>query len=145
MASKFLLLGNFNLTLQTSKVSTFKERLFKDKSVCIHHRNLQFLAIELYKVKDGTAPEILNSIFIKNESPKETRHCPYFKSRKINSTYHGSESLSFLGPKIWEIIPEYIKSAPSIESFKQKIKKWEPENCPCRICRDYIQGVGFIN
>ena len=42
---------------------TLKELLNIDKSVTIHHRNLQVLATELYKVHDGLAPELMNDIF----------------------------------------------------------------------------------
>ena len=32
-----------------------------------------------------------------------------------------------------------------VETDLQKtIKKWKPENCPCRICKKYIANVGFI-
>ena len=43
--------------------STFEELLNIDKSVTIHHRNLQVLATELYKVHHRLAPERLNIIF----------------------------------------------------------------------------------
>ena len=43
--------------------STFEELLNIDKSVTIHHRNLQVLATELYKVHHRLAPERLNNIF----------------------------------------------------------------------------------
>ena len=42
---------------------TLKELLNIDKSVTIHHRNLQVLATELYKVHHGLAPELMNDIF----------------------------------------------------------------------------------
>ena len=45
------------------KTSTFKELLEKDNSVPIHCRNIQALAIEMYKVVNGMAPEIMNEIF----------------------------------------------------------------------------------
>ena len=38
--------------------------------------------------------------------------------------YHGLESISFLGPKIWNILPDRLKNANSIEAFKMQIKKW---------------------
>ena len=38
--------------------------------------------------------------------------------------YHWSESISFLGPKIWNILPDRLKNANSIEAFKVQIKKW---------------------
>ena len=29
--------------------------------------------------------------------------------------------------------------------FKDKIRKWRPINCPCRLCKKYIPNVAFIN
>ena len=41
--------------------------------------------------------------------------------------YHGTESLSFLRPKISELVPEVIKQSESLKIFKNKIKKWVPK------------------
>ena len=43
--------------------SSFDDLLNKDKSVTIHQRNLQQLAIEIFKVKIGIAPIIMNEVF----------------------------------------------------------------------------------
>ena len=40
------------------RLSTFEERLNIDKSVTVHHKNVQVLAIELYKIHHGLAPEL---------------------------------------------------------------------------------------
>ena len=45
-------------------VSTFDEVLTKDKSFTIHHRNIQTLAIEIYKVINNISPEIMKEIFV---------------------------------------------------------------------------------
>ena len=42
--------------------STFEELLTIDKSVTIHHKNLQVLPTELYKVHHGLVPERMNDI-----------------------------------------------------------------------------------
>ena len=33
----------------------------------------------------------------------------------------------------------------TINAFKKEVKKWKLENCPCRLCKPYIQSVGFVN
>ena len=29
-------------------------------------------------------------------------------------------------------------------AFKREIKQWVPDNCPCRICKNYLPNIGFI-
>ena len=49
--------------------SSFEDLLKKGNSVSIHHRNIQPLATELFKVKNNIAPEIMKRTFCsKNES-----------------------------------------------------------------------------
>ena len=43
--------------------STFEGLLNRDKSVTIHHRNLQVLSTELYKVHHRLAPKSMNDNF----------------------------------------------------------------------------------
>ena len=56
-------------------VSIFDELLKRDNSVRVHHRNIQFLAIEMFKVKLGIAPSFMNDIFQKRLVSKECRMC----------------------------------------------------------------------
>ena len=43
--------------------SSFEELLRKDKSVKIHHKNLQVIATEIYKAIHGLSPQIINNAF----------------------------------------------------------------------------------
>ena len=45
------------------KNSSYVELLTKDGSVSIHHRNIQALATEFYKIKNGLSPELFTEIF----------------------------------------------------------------------------------
>ena len=126
------------------RISTFQELLSKDNSVSIHHRNLQVLATEIFRIRNNMAPEFLNEIFQERTLQYNLRRRNPFHIRRVNSVYNGTESLSFLGPKIWNLVPEEIKTSETVDIFKNKIKKWIPENCPCRLCRVYIQNVGFV-
>ena len=127
------------------KTSTFNELLEKDNYVSIHHRNIQALAIEIFKVANGMPPVIMNEIFqLKEESHYNLRYTSNFAIQSIHSVYHGSESVSYLRPKIWELIPPVIRQIESFIGFKKERKKLKPTNCSCRICKSYIASVGFL-
>ena len=44
-------------------------------------------------------------------------------------SYNGTESASYLGPKIWEQITAIIKNKDSLDNFMKEIKKWIPTEC----------------
>ena len=132
--------------IYNDKNSSYEELLTKDGSVSIHHRNIQALATEFYKIKNGLSPELFTEIFAREtESHYNLRRCNDFRIPSIRTVYHGSESISFLGPKIWNILPDEIKQQTSLNSFKKSVKKWKPQDCPCRLCKVYVNGVGFLS
>ncbi len=96
------------------------------------------------KSPKGLAPDIMNEVFQLKESSKYSTKFP-FKTTNIRTVTYGSETLSFMGPKIWSLIPTNIKGTNTLNEFKNKIKHWKPEKCPCKLCKIYIHGVGFIN
>ena len=68
-----------------------------------------------------------------------------FITRNNHTVIYGTETLSHLGPKIWALVPEEMKEVPSLIEFKRKIKQWKPVGCPCKLCKTYICGIGYIN
>ena len=124
--------------------STFEDLLTRDGSVSNHVRNLQFLATEVYKVVNGTSLDIMNEVFQLKETTLYNSKFP-FKTRNIKTERYGRETLSFLGPKIWALVPDDIKTSKSLVEFKQLIKTWIPINCPCRLCKTFVAGVGFVD
>ena len=105
---------------------------------------MQVLLTELHKVKSNMAPEVLNEIFQNRTSSYNLRTNSSFAVRPVHSVYHGTESLSFLGSKIWKLVPEDAKQSESLEIFKKKIKQWVPLRCPCRLSHIYLQNIGFV-
>ena len=113
--------------IYNDKCSNFEELLNKDNSVSIHHHNIQALAIELYKVVNDISPEVISEVFQVRDMPYyNLRNNSQFLTYPIHSVYNGTESASYLGPKIWEQIPAEIRNKESLDSFKREIKKWKP-------------------
>ena len=129
----------------SDNTSFFEELLETDKSVSVHHLNLQVLLTELCEIVNGLSREIMKKAFPFNENTSyKTRNKRKFHSRSIKSVTFGTETLSHLATKIWELVPVEIKNVYSVASFKRAIKKWEPINSPCRLCQTYVFQVGFV-
>ena len=102
------------------------------------------LATELIKVKNGLPLPFMNEIFVENaQLYYDLRKKTEFRRNNVKRVYNGTETLTFLGPRIWKIVSDYIKKSNSFEEFKLKIKLWNPENCPCRLCKRFLSQVVF--
>ena len=121
--------------------SSFEELLSKDGTVNIHQRNIQLVAVEMFKVLKEIGPKLVRNLFVVDRSnPNQPFRKPNIK-KKI-----GKDSCCYFGPKVWnELIPNELKTIEELEEFKDKVRKWIPtkEICRCNLCLDYIAGVGY--
>ena len=125
--------------------SSFKDLLKKDNSVCIHHRNIQSLAVELFKVKENLSNTIMTDIFPTRELNYNLRSQTDFLRSTVNTTKFGLNSLRHFASKVWSMIPIEIKNSSTVEILKSKISKWESNDCDCKLCQDYLHRVGYVN
>ena len=130
--------------LYRDDISSFEDLLVKDNSITAHERNTKLLASEMYKVKTDILPNALGEFITKRDLRYNFRNPSAFTRDKANTTYYGTESISILGPKIWDIIPSEIENVETLDPFKANIKNWKVENCSCRLCKTFIWGVGFV-
>ena len=117
----------------------FQQLLEKDKSFTIHERNLQKLAVEMYKVKYNLCPQPIQELF----SPASRGHHEWLLP-KTNTVNNGLETIRYRGPFTWKLVPQEIKNSKSLSAFKAKIKLWKPLGCNCRLCKIYIRDVGYL-
>ena len=90
----------------------------------------------IYNDKQSSFIELL-------EKDNSVKHSQFYRP-KVNSVYNGTERVSFLGPIIWDLVPNELKDIGNLAAFKKAIKNLSPEKCPCRLCKVYINNVGFI-
>ena len=88
----------------SDKTSDFSELLEKDGSVSIHYQNIRQLAIEMFKVSKGLCPEIVKGLFqFRYDIPYNLRQRSQFHIPPVRTVFIGTESIKYLGPKIWEL------------------------------------------
>ena len=128
--------------LYNDKKSYFNELLVKDGSVSIHHQILQKLEVEIFKASRGLSSEIINELFqFREEIPYEFKQRSQFQIPLVHSVFSGTESLNFLGRKIWALV---LIQLESLGKFINAIKQWKRTSCLCRLCKRYIQRIGFF-
>ena len=123
------------------------DRIFEDnKQKSIHQRNIiESLAIEIYKFQAGLTPPIMSDLFITRENNYNLRNCQGLEFPLRRTVKFGTESISYRVPQIWNLIPERLRTLETLNRFKEEIKTWKYDACPCRMCKTYIQLVGFIS
>ena len=102
--------------------SNFQELLQRDNSVTIHQKNIQALAIMMYKVVNNIAPTIVSELFSFSNVNYSLRSGSQFHQPSANTVWNGQETISYFGPKIWNMVPE-MKQKSSLFAFKREIKQ----------------------
>ena len=60
---------------------------------------------------------------LRGEQTYNLRKLSQFYRPKVNSVYNGTERVSFLGPIIWNFVPNELKDIGNLAAFKKAIKK----------------------
>ena len=84
---------------------TFEELLETDNSFTVHNRNLQKLAVEMFKIRNRLAPQPMQDLFKEKINQYDLRNKKAWEGNNIRTAIYGSETVTFMGRKIWELVP----------------------------------------
>ena len=90
--------------------------------VTLEEGRLYAFIVEMFKSRNGLAPSFLWDSFNNKSTPYELRRVSMLEVPRKRSTKHGLHSFSFVGPKLWNAIPNDIKNSKTVSIFKQKLK-----------------------
>ena len=81
-------------------------------------------ATTVYKSLNGLVPEYLSSLFEKRSTRnvRELRNTETDLSIPLRKSNNGQRAISFRGPKLWNTLELDVKQAPSLATFKRRIK-----------------------
>ena len=84
----------------------------------------------MYKVNHNLCPKPIQDLFT-----FKTRGSTELVLPEVKTVNRGIETIRYMGPKTWKLVPEEIKKAKTVSGFKEKIKDWKPVGCTCRLCK----------
>ena len=90
--------------IYSDKTSLFQALLEKGWCSLIHNRTFQILATEMY------LHELQLSYLNKGTNMIRTWDKLQLTTPTMNSVYHGAESFSLLGPKMWNIVSDRLNN-----------------------------------
>ena len=110
------------LTSRTSlKVKHFNEINWLN----VHDRYNQMVATTVFKFYSSCAPNYLGEIYLPADQGGISTRCSFQKLKlPLKKTNMGKNSLSFLGPYLWNKLPNYLKFCLNVNKFKHLLKEY---------------------
>ena len=102
------------------------------------------LAIEIYKFQANSTPPMMNDPMATRENNYNLRNVKALQSSRKQTVKIGTETISYREPQIWNLIPDGLRILETLNKLKKKINKRKCGACPCKMCKAYIQHVGFL-
>ena len=124
--------------------SDFDTLLQNNNDTCNHHRNIQTLMIEIYKMKNNLNPPIMDNMFERRNNTYNLRNFQEFATKRKRTVKMGLETLNYRSPQLWSILPENLRQINLLVQFKESVRKWVCIYCPCRLCKLYLPNIGFL-
>ena len=88
----------------------------KDKSfeVTLEIKRLRLIMLEIFKTLNDLNPPFMKDIFSKSSNRSSNRFCNNLKTIKVEKVTYGKRSLRFIGPILWNSLPQDVKNLKDI-------------------------------
>ena len=93
--------------------------------ITFHKRYINYLKIKVCKYLNGNSPELRDNMY-------NLQNFHIFQAENPRSLKHGLDAISYRANQLWQQVPIDIREAASLALFKNRIKTWKCEDCPCR-------------
>ena len=88
---------------------------------------------EVFKIINGMCPTYLSNIVNVKKTTINLRCENLLSIPKFKTVTYGKNSFIYKAPCYWNKVPNNVKNAQSMSSFKMSIRQWSPE-CNCGHC-----------
>ena len=117
--------------------STYVELQETVRRPSLHLGRLRTLATEVYKSVHKLNPPYVQDIYKRKTTNHHLRGHETLHIPRVNCTTYGLHTSAYLGAKLWNCLPQTIKGAVTLSTFKTLVQSWYRETCKCAYCRVY--------
>ena len=101
------------------------------------------LSLEMYKIKPNLSESCLKGLFSVVNGNYNLRSQSDFGFPGINTVFYGASSIRYFGSVIWNSLPTDLRNICDFDLSKTTMRRWKPVDYPCRLCKNYLGGLGF--
>ena len=88
-----------------------------NKQKSIHQKNIESLAIKIYKFPAGLTPPIMSDLFVNRENNYNLKNFQELESSLKQTVKFGTETMLHRGPQIWNLIPERLRALETLKKI----------------------------
>ena len=92
-------------------------------------QRVHFLMVEAYKILNMIGPLYLHDIYIRKETAYDIRNIVVLRLPISKTKKYGLNSIRYQGARLWNSLPNEIKSVSSLSVFKSLVTQWEIFMC----------------
>ena len=100
----------------------------------LHIKRMKLMACEAYKIINELSPTYIRDLINVKVSQYNFRNEHQASLPQVNSTRYGLKSFRYEAARIWNSLPNNIRTAESFPHFKRLIRTWDRINCKCSSC-----------
>ena len=89
---------------------------------------------EIYKTLNDMNLPFMKEICVRLDTVYNLKSQQRIKVDRVKTFAYGLDMASFRGSQIWHIRGNSFKQLSKVNSFEQKIKRWEGSDCTFKIC-----------
>ena len=120
-------------TVYNDTSRTFQEPLQRHRSVSIHHKNIQTLTTEVFKVVNNICPSMMKTFLYFRGNSYNIRNFQEIRQQKVRTVWYGLKTAFYRAPQLWSLVPSHLKLLPNVDLFKSKVKDWKCTGSPCKL------------
>ncbi|MCW4342517.1 MAG: reverse transcriptase family protein [Candidatus Thiodiazotropha endolucinida] len=114
--------------------SSTETLLALSKTVPLHIQRMKLMATEVYKIVNDLSPQYIRDLISTKVSHYDLRGEHKANLPQVSTTRYGLKSFRYEAARIWNSLPNNIRTAESFPQFKRLIRTWDGFNCRCTSC-----------
>ena len=101
--------------------SDFDTLLQNNNDTCNHHKKIQTLMTEIYKIKNNLNPPIMDVMFERRNDMYNLRNFQEFATKRKRTVKIGLKTLNYRSSQLWSILPKNVRQIYLVGQFKENV------------------------